>query len=170
MSKEVAPAEPPAEGEEAEAAAAAQPRSRRRKLLLIALAALLLLGGGGGAAWWFLLRAPAPADQLPEVAEAPDAFVDVPTIQVALRASDGASRTLRLHVMLVPGTRSPDEITPRLPLLVDRFQPFLRELRPEDLSGSAGTFRIKEELLIRANQALGEGAVRDVLIQDLMQA
>lgn len=168
MEKEVEPDEPEA-GEEADTAAAPPPRNRRRKLMLIALAALLLLGGGGGTAWWFL-RAPASGDQLADVAEAPDSFVDVPTIQVALRGSDGSSKMLRLHVMLVPGTRSPEEITPRLPLLVDRFQPFLRELRPEDLSGSAGTFRIKEELLIRANQALGPGAVRDVLIQDLMQA
>jgi flagellar FliL protein len=77
---------------------------------------------------------------------------------------------LKVHVMLVPGSLSVEELTARLPLVVDRFQPFLRELRPEDLSGSAATFRIKEELLIRANQALGTGTVRDVLIQDLMQA
>jgi flagellar FliL protein len=77
---------------------------------------------------------------------------------------------LRVHVMLVPGTLTPEELTGRLPLVIDRVQPFLRELRPEDLSGSAATFRVKEELLIRSNQALGPGAVRDVLIQDLMKA
>jgi flagellar FliL protein len=53
------------------------------------------------------------------------------------------------------------------------LQPFLRELRPDDLAGSAAVFRIKEEMLSRTTQALGQalgaGAVRDVLIQDLVQ-
>ena len=38
-----------------------------------------------------------------------------------------------------------------------------------DLAGSAAVFRIKEEMLSRTTQALGTGAVRDVLIQDLVQ-
>lgn len=155
------------EGEAAEAVAP-PPKRSRRKLLMILTAALLLIGGGGGVAWWFL--GAHGGEKQEEVAETPDAFVDVPPIQVALRGSDGSARILKLHVMLVPGERSVEEIEPRLPLLLDRFQPFLRELRPDDLAGSAATFRIKEELLIRANQALGPKAVRDVLIQDLMQA
>ena len=61
-------------------------------------------------------------------------------------------------------------MTGRLPLVIDRFQPFLRELRPDDLSGSAASCRVKEELLVRSNQALGDGSVRDVLIQDLIQS
>ena len=167
MSDEAETGEDGADAPNAEAAEApAPPPNGRRKLLIGGLALLLLLGGGGGAAWWFM----APHGAETEVAETPDAFVDVPPIQVALRGSDGSARMLKLHVMLVPGERSIEEITPRLPLLLDRFQPFLRELRPDDLAGSAATFRIKEELLIRANQALGPGAVRDVLIQDLMQA
>ena len=147
--------------------AAPAPRRSRRKLLIIVAALIVLAGGGGGAAWWLVGSHGEAKEEV--VAEAPETFVDVPAIQVSLRASDGSSRFLKLHVMLVPGDRTAEEITPRLPLLIDRFQPFLRELRPEDMSGSAATFRIKEELLIRANQALGPGAVRDVLIQDLMQ-
>jgi flagellar FliL protein len=147
--------------------AAAPTPNKRRKLIVAAVALLLLVGGGGGAAWWFL-GGPAAEDKIAEEVEAPETFVDVPPIQVSLRGADGSSRMLKLHVMLVPGDKTAEEITPRLPLLLDRFQPFLRELRPEDLSGSAATFRIKEELLIRANQALGPKAVRDVLIQDLM--
>lgn len=165
MSEEVDSEDKDAEAPEAETP---PPKRPRRKLLVIAVAALLLLGGGGGAAWWFF--GDHGGEKAEEVAETPDAFVDVPPIQVALRGSDGSARMLKLHVMLVPGERSVEEIEPRLPLLLDRFQPFLRELRPDDLAGSAATFRIKEELLIRANQALGPKAVRDVLIQDLMQA
>jgi flagellar FliL protein len=56
-----------------------------------------------------------------------------------------------------------------LPLILDAYQPFLRELRPEDLAGSAAVFRVKEELLIRANQVAGDGTVKDILIEDLVQ-
>lgn len=157
-----------AEGGEGADRAEARPRSRKA-LVLAVVAALLLLGGGGGAAWFFFLSEPSDAVAA-EAVEGPTTFVDVPPIQVMLRGSDGRSRALRVHVMLVPGSKPPEEITTRLPQVLDRFQPFLRELRPEDMAGSAATFRVKEELLIRANQALGDGAVRDVLIQDLMQA
>ena len=167
MSEADAPAAEPAGDEEGQPAAEVQPAPNRQRRLLILAAAVLLLLGGGGAAAWFLLAAP-PADK---VAEAPpETFVDVPPMQILLRSSDGTSRMLKLHVMLVPGSLGPEELTARLPLVIDRFQPFLRELRPDDLSGSAATFRVKEELLIRSNQALGQGSVRDVLIQDLIQS
>ena len=56
-----------------------------------------------------------------------------------------------------------------LPLILDAYQPFLRELRPEDLAGSAAVFRIKEEMLVRASQVAGAGTAKDILIQDLVQ-
>lgn len=166
MSEAQSPEEEKGEGVD-DAAAEPPPPKWGKRLLMIAVALLLLLGGGGGAAWYFLFAA-APADKIAEAPPLPETFVDVPPMQVVLRTADGGSRTLRVHVMLVPGDLTPEELTQRLPLVIDRVQPFLREMRPEDLSGSAATFRVKEELLIRANQALGAGAVRDVLIQDLM--
>ena len=51
----------------------------------------------------------------------------------------------------------------------DAIQPFLRELRPEDLAGSAAVFRIKEQILLRAADALGPDQIKDVLIEDLIQ-
>ena len=57
----------------------------------------------------------------------------------------------------------------KLPVILDALQPFLRELRPDDLNGSAAVFRVKEEMMSRATNVLGVGVVRDVLIQDLVQ-
>jgi flagellar FliL protein len=89
---------------------------------------------------------------------------------VNLRSADGQQRFLKLRFVLVPaeGTTE-DEVRARLPVILDSFQPFLRELRPEDLSGSAAVFRLKEELLIRAGEVFGSGRIRDILIQDLIQ-
>ncbi|GAA4009867.1 hypothetical protein GCM10022280_03680 [Sphingomonas swuensis] len=159
--------EPEDKEEEAPAEAPPPPGKKKRLILIIAAVVVLALGGGGG--WYFLSGGEETETADHEAEEAPEAFVDVPPIQVSMRAADGSSRMLKLHVMLVPGSLTEEELTHRLPQLIDRYQPFLRELRPEDLAGSAATFRVKEELLIRSNQALGVGSVRDVLIQDLMQ-
>jgi flagellar FliL protein len=98
------------------------------------------------------------------------AYVEVPPMVVNLRTNDGQQRFLKLRFVLVPaeGTTK-EEVTDRLPLILDSFQPFLRELRPEDLSGSAAVFRLKEEMLVRAGDAFGRGKIRDILIQDLIQ-
>jgi flagellar FliL protein len=99
-----------------------------------------------------------------------EAPLDVPPLLVNLRTADGAPHFLKVHVMLVPGAKSSSEkLKDSLPVLLDTYQPFLRELRPEDLSGSAAVFRIKEELLIRSRDALGDGQVKEILVQDLIQ-
>lgn len=163
-------------------AAPAKPKGKK-KLMIIAGAAVLVLGGGGGGAW-FMLR-PAPAAEAKgeaEHAEEPakeeggeggekgEAFLDVPPLVVNLRSADGAPRFLKVHLMLVPGPKgSSEKLKEKLPVLLDAYQPFLRELRPEDLNGSAAVYRVKEEMLIRATGALGPDMVEDVLIQDLIQ-
>lgn len=148
--------------------------ARRRKLVIAgAAAAVLLVGGGTGA--FFLTRAEAPAEEVAghgatagdDVMNQP---VDVPPLLVNLRSPDNAPHFLKVHVMLVPGPKSSAEtLKNEVPVLLDAYQPFLRELRPEDLSGSAAVFRIKEQLLVRARETLGEGHVKDVLVQDLIQ-
>lgn len=149
-------------------------RFGRRTIIIAGITLALLLAGGGTA--WYLLRAPAQEAEVGDAghdggpAEAEASYIEVPALVVNLRSSDSAARLIKLRVMLVP--RAPtdvDFITVRLPLIVDSFQPFLRELRPEDLAGSAAVFRIKEELLVRANGAVGNGKVKNVLIQDLIQ-
>lgn len=160
------------DGTETGDAAAQGAPNKKKRLIIIAAAALVALGGGGGA--YVMLAGGGDAAAHGEEAEAEpeegaETFVDVPPMTVNLRTADGATRFLKVHLMLVPGKIEAEAITKKLPLVIDSYQPFLRELRPEDLSGSAATFRIKEELLVRGNAALGAGAVRDVLIQDLVQ-
>ena len=160
----------------------------KRKMMVIAGAAAALLIGGGGGAYAFLgggdkaeakaghgdaAKNASDTDEEGDGAHAEeggDEFVDVPAMVVNLRSADGGARFIKLHFMLVPGPRSdPEALKEKLPLLLDAYQPFLRELRPEDLAGSAAVFRIKEEMLTRATDTLGAGQVKDVLIQDLIQ-
>lgn len=176
--------EAPAIEADAQAAPGNPPRFSK-KMLIIAGAVLLLVLIGGGVAAWLLLgssketaaagaheeAAPAAAAAHGEEgSEAGETYVEVPAMIVNLRSADGAPRLIKLRLMLVPAhAAGGPAITARLPVVIDSFQPFLRELRPEDLAGSAAIFRIKEELLVRANGAAGVGTVKDVLIQDLIQ-
>ena len=55
-----------------------------------------------------------------------------------------------------------------MPRLQDLFQTYLRETRPEELRGSAGTWRLHEELIARANIAIAPARVTDVLFTELL--
>jgi len=162
------------EGDEGELEAISKPAPKsRKKLIIIVVAVLAVLAAGGGGAAWFLLGKKG-GEKTAVAAEAKhegkEAFVDVPAMLVNLRTSDGNPHYLKVHFMLVAGPNATEQtLKEQIPLVLDAFQPFLRELRPEDLAGSAAVFRIKEELLARTHDALGEGMVDDILIQDLIQ-
>ena len=165
---------------------AADPKPTRfgKKQKMIAAAAAILLLGGGGAAFALMgEKAPegeeaaaepehaAPAEE----GEGKDAdpaasLVDVPAMVLNLRTASGEQRYLKLRFMLVAKDAAGAEaLKARLPAVIDAYQPFLRELRPEDIAGSAAVFRIKEEMLLRAADVVGKDAVKDILIQDLVQ-
>lgn len=152
--------------------AAPKPKGKKKLILIAAVALIVLLLGGGGAAWFLMGGKKGAAKEAATEKKLPgkDAFVDVPPMLVNLRASDGNPHFLKLHFMLVLGPKAKaEELKDQLPLVLDAYQPFLRELRPEDLAGSAAVFRIKEEMLVRTRDALGDGMVDDILIQDLVQ-
>ncbi|MGK6356710.1 flagellar basal body-associated FliL family protein [Sphingomonas sp. DT-207] len=169
MSAEIVEVGPDAE------ASAAEPKSKK-KLLIAGAAAVLLLGGGGGAFFLFAGGNQAHAETESTESEShggevgANAYFDVPPIVVNLRSPDGQARFLKVHIMLARGPNATNEtLKAKLPAILDSYQPFLRELRPEDLAGSAAVFRIKEELLVRATQIAGSGMIKEVLIQDLVQ-
>jgi len=149
-----------------------KPAAVKKKWIVVGAAVGVLLLGGSGAAYALMGggKTQEAAESHGSEGEGADTFIDIPPMTVNLRSADGTPRFLRVHLMLVPTSADrQDEITKKLPLVIDNYQPFLRELRPEDLAGSAAAFRLKEEMLIRANQQLGKGTVADVLIQDLVQ-
>jgi len=177
---------------EAEGAPPAAKNKKKKLIVIGAAAAAVLLGGGGGAYMMFGGepakaeagaghgdKAEATEEEAADEGEGGEGGhgggeknppLDVPPLLVNLRTADGAPHFLKVHVMLVPGAGSTSEtLKDSLPALLDAYQPFLRELRPEDLSGSAAVFRIKEELLIRARATLGDGKVKEILVQDLIQ-
>ena len=85
-------------------------------------------------------------------------------------ATTGNLRTLlqiALSLEVKDATTIP-QIEPQLPRVLDAFQVFLRELRVEDLAGTRGTMRVKEELLTRVNAAIAPFKVDDVLFKEML--
>jgi flagellar FliL protein len=151
-----------------------------RKLQIIAAGALLLvLGGGGAGLYFFVLSAPA---EDPSVAEAQSvkteqdklppeqaAFLDLPDIIVNIQTPDSTPAFLKLSVSLeLDKVDEKATIEPVMPRIIDQFQGYLRELRVEDIRGSAGVMRLKEELLRRVNLAAAPTPVRDVLLKEMI--
>lgn len=154
-----------------------------RLIAIVAGAVVLSLLAGGGGVYWFTRDKSAHGAAKAEEASAPEAegeggdaeadpsksYIDVPPMMVNLRGGGAEARFVKLHFIVVAANGKTDEVKARLPVILDALQPFLRELRPDDLNGSAAVFRIKEEMMRRCDEALGPGKVRDVLIQDLIQ-
>jgi flagellar FliL protein len=149
-----------------------------KKMMMITSGGLLvlLLGGGGGA--YFLLGghsekagtkvASAGAPEIPLVPPQVT-FMDMPDIVVNIQTADGSSAYLKLSVSLeLQAASEKAGMTVLMPRVVDQFQSYLRELRVDDLRGSAGVMRIKEELIRRVNAAAAPYGVRDVLLKEMI--
>lgn len=163
-----------AEVEEGAEGAAEQPKKKfalklpPMKFLIIGAAALLLVGGGAGAYFFFFLH---KAEPKPEAAAVkPVVFVDLPELVVNL-ANPSSDRTQYLKIKVVlelPEQKMIEQITPIMPRVMDAFQTYLRELRPNDLDGSAGLYRLKEELTRRVNVAIAPSRITAVLFKEII--
>ena len=73
-----------------------------------------------------------------------------------------------LGVNFMPDQMLAKQITPVMPRVMDAFQTYLRELRPTDLDGSAGLYRLKEELTRRVNVAIAPSRINAVLFKEIV--
>jgi flagellar protein FliL len=154
-----------AEGAEAPVTA---PKSKL-KLIIIAAVAVLVIAGGG-ASWFFFFRGHGEEVHAEAPVAKPPVFIDVPDMLVNLLGAPGERvQYLKMKVVLeVKEEKQVEVIKPTMPRVTDIFQTYLRELRPSDLSGSAGLFRLKEELTRRVNAAVSPGQVNAVLFKEVI--
>lgn len=157
---------------EAEAPPARKRLSGKKLVLFVVLPALALMAGLGGGAWWLLSaagEAAATGEQAEKDAAAKVVFYELPEMLVNLNTGGKQTNYLRIRVSLE--LESAEEIAKLeavMPRVVDRFQVYLRELRIEDLNGSAGMARLKEELLARIVAATQGAKVNDVLFKEML--
>ena len=191
-----APEDAAPEGEDGEAPPAK--KKPPLKLMIIAgAAALVVLGGGGAGAFMFLKPKPDEAHGAKEdhgkkkekkekgghgekggeeggagqVREGPDGvlFYTLPDVVVNMQTAEGRPTFLKLKLTLeLPDEEAVGELEPNMPRLQDMFQTFLRELRPEDLSGSQGSFQLRMEILRRVNLVIAPSKANAVLIEEML--
>lgn len=120
-------------------------------------------GGGGGEG---------EADpSLGKIAEGPDGvtFFTLPDMVVNIQSPDGRPTFLKLTLTLeMHDADLAHSLQGEMPRLQDMFQGFLRELRPEDLAGSAGSYQLRAEILRRVNLVAAPAKVDAVLIEEML--
>ena len=136
----------------------AAPAKKKLPLLFIVIpAALLVLGEADPA--------------LGKITEGPDGvtFYTLPDMVVNIQTADGRPAYLKLRLTLeLEDAHLADQLMAEMPRLQDMFQGFLRELRTEDLNGSAGNFQLRAEILRRVNLILAPGKAEAVLIEEML--
>ena len=189
-----APEDEEAEGEEGAEGAAPKKKLPMKLMLIAGAAALVVLGGGGGAAFIFLKPKPDAAHAAKDakkgkkddkkkggkddkggapgqVREGPDGvlYYTMPDVVVNMQTADGRPTFLKLKLTLeLPDQATVDQLDPNMPRLQDMFQTFLRELRPEDLSGSQGSYQLRMEILRRVNLVIAPSKANAVLIEEML--
>jgi flagellar FliL protein len=154
----------------------------RKKLLLLAAPVLLVAIGAG---LWFggilppLLGMGAPAASAGNGEPRPRVvtFLEMPEIVTNLNTQGRRAVYVKLRSKLEL-SRLEDGVVVQaaMPRLLDLFQTYLREVRPEELRGSAGTQRLREELVARANIAVAQAGrsdtqqirINDVLFMEIL--
>lgn len=158
----------------------------KKKIIIIAIIALVILAGGGAGLFFtgFFDKKDESVEsenvegqdtktekekEKKEQKEQEDIFVDMEEFIVNLTSENSNPSFLKMTVTIhVKGKDEAGEISAQTPVIRDMFQIYLRELRSEDLKGSAGVFRLKEELLLRINKALYPTKVEDILFKEIL--
>jgi flagellar FliL protein len=156
----------------------AAPKKKGKKKLLLAIPVLLIAIGAGG---WFsgvipslLGKGAKPAGMdgakvAAAAAAAPPVYVDMPEIVSNLNVPGKRASYMRLHAKLEIASKADEAaVTAAMPRIQDLFQTYLRDMRPEELRGSEGSYRLREELISRASLAATPARVLDVLFIELI--
>ncbi len=155
-------------------------KSGRKRLLIVIGAILFLIIGGAAAAYFTGLLQPvvemlggskatdAKKEAKPKV-NGDAVFYDLPEMLVNINTGGRKAVYLKIRVSLeLASEKDTARVEVMKPRIIDYFQVYLRELRIEDLKGSAGMYRLREELLKRVNVAVAPAKVNDVLFKEML--
>ncbi|MFL2687061.1 MAG: flagellar basal body-associated FliL family protein [Alphaproteobacteria bacterium] len=148
-----------------------------KKIVLFVVVPLLLLVGVGAAVYFSGMLDEEPVKKV-EAANAnaadetggPGHYFEIDEVIVTLNGGPGQKQSfLKMRINLeLQKAGDQARIEQVMPRIIDNFQVFLRELRIEELQGSHGLYRVKEELLARVNTAAHPVKIKDVLFKEML--
>lgn len=155
----------------------APPKKKSRKLIFIAAAGVVLIAASAAGVYFSGILGGGNSEnhhtddasaEKPATPSEPTFFA-VPDMVVSLNTTERRPIYLKVKISLELANASDKPRIDRLmPRVLDACQMFLRELRVDDLRGSAGTLLVREELLRRVSAELAPIEVRNVLLTDMI--
>lgn len=153
--------------------------SGKKLVMFVVLPLILLIGGGAGLYFSGMLdkftghkkeaEKTEHAGKGEEEKAGPGFYYDLPDIIVNLNDANNKQRFLKLSISIeIPKKEDVPKLEAVMPRITDHFQTYLRELRVEDLRGSAGIYRLRQELLVRVRTAADPVEVRDILFREIL--
>ncbi|MFI4984329.1 MAG: flagellar basal body-associated FliL family protein, partial [Rickettsiales bacterium] len=131
----------------------------------------ILLGGGFGTIIYFKKHKEIEqqAQQEEQAKKSALVFQDMDEMIINLNTEGKNVSFMKLKITLeVEGNDNLDATQKYMPKITDVFQMYLRELRPTDVQGSVGLYRLKEELLLRINKIIYPAQVNDILFKEVL--
>jgi flagellar FliL protein len=150
--------------------------SGKKLVLFVILPLLVLIAAGAGIVFSGLLDSKPPPEEHAQKEEKPEekespfpVFFDIPDMLINLNTTGRRPTFLKISISLqIARDIDKPELEKVMPRIIDNFQVYLRELRLEDLRGSAGMYRLREELLTRVTAAAQPIKIKDVLFREML--
>ncbi len=162
-----------------ESAEGEQEESSRKKLsgkkLVLFIVLPIFVAGAGAAGVYFsgfadsYLGIEKSAEEEEAIVFKKAVFFDLPEMLVNLNSSGRRTNFLKINISLELEEESDiQNLESLMPRIVDGFQIYLRELRVDDLRGSAGMYRLREDLLRRINEVVKPIRINDILFKEML--
>ncbi len=148
---------------------AEQGGKKKLPMMMIIIGAVVVLAGGAGGAYFMGFFSSGPMDGKAAEAQAPSIYFDIPEMVVNLASGRKRPQYLKLKIAIEADSQENiDALTPKMPRIQDMFQIYLREMRRSDLEGSAGVYRLKNELMRRINITIHPAQIKRVLFKEII--
>ncbi len=142
---------------------------KKLPMMMIIIGAVVVLAGGAGGAYFMGLFSSGPMDANTAEAQGPSIYFDIPEMVVNLASGRKRPQYLKLKIAIEADSQENiDALTPKMPRIQDMFQIYLREMRRSDLEGSAGVYRLKNELMRRINITIHPAQIKRVLFKEII--
>jgi len=147
-------------------------RSSTKKKVILVIALILSMAFSAGGVLFFIKHkedAEIKKVKEEEIAQKKQIFHDLDEFIVNLNTEGKSISFMKLKMTFdIEGVDNLKKVEEMMPRIRDVFQIYLRELRPYDVQGSVGLYRLREELLLRVNKIIYPAHINDILFKEIV--